>query len=299
VTPSFRRGTLEDSYAVYTVFVRSLDDFRRRMNFQTDQAGDSDIEQWWERRRSLFEHLARTADQFWVAEEAGEPIGYARSIRRDDTRELTEFFVLPAHQSAGVGRELLARAFPADGIGHRAIIATADARAQGRYLRAGVYSHFPIYYFYRKPQVAPAPSDLTIELFARAQPVAAELRAVDSQILGYTRDVDHDWLLRDRVGHLYRREGRVVGYGYAGANNSPFALLDSRDFPAVLADAEAQAAAQGLDEIGFEVPLINTQAVDYLLRRGYRMDSFFAFYMCDARRGKLENYIATSPPFFL
>ena len=41
------------------------------------------------------------------------------------------------------------------------------------------------------------------------------------------------------------------------------------------------------------------QAVDYLLRRGYRLDSFFAFHMCDAPIGKLENYIVTSPPFFM
>jgi hypothetical protein len=35
------------------------------------------------------------------------------------------------------------------------------------------------------------------------------------------------------------------------------------------------------------------------LGRGYRMDSFFAFHMCDAPLGRLENYIVTSPPFFL
>jgi hypothetical protein len=42
---TFRRGTLEDSYAVYTVFVRSLEDFRRRMNLQTDQT-DEDLAPW-------------------------------------------------------------------------------------------------------------------------------------------------------------------------------------------------------------------------------------------------------------
>jgi GNAT superfamily N-acetyltransferase len=143
MAPTFRRGTLADSYAVYTVFVRSIEDFTRRMNMRVDE-DSGPLEVWWERRRPLFEHLASTADQFWIAEEAGEPIGYARSILRDGTRELTEFFVLPASQSAGVGRELLSRAFPAQDARHRSIIATTDARAVGRYLRAGVYSRFPI-----------------------------------------------------------------------------------------------------------------------------------------------------------
>src|SRR5713101_6703593 len=147
MAPTFRRGTLDDSHTVYRIFERSLEDFSRRTNVQADQtAGDPEA---WERRRPLYEHLARTADQFCIAEEAGQPIGYARSILRDGTRELTEFFVLPASQSAGVGRELLARAFPAAGANHRSIIATFDSRALGRYLRAGVYPHFPIYFFRR------------------------------------------------------------------------------------------------------------------------------------------------------
>ncbi len=303
MAPTFRRGTLADSYAVYTIFARSLEDFRRRNNYQVDQADDTDIQVWWARRRSLFEHLARTADQFWIAEEAGAAIGYARSIRREDALELTEFFVLPASQSAGVGRALLARAFPEQGAHHRSIIATTDARAQGRYLRAGVYARFPIYYFgaqnRSKPQAVPEPSDLSIEPFAAAAQLVDELSAIDREILGYARDADHAWLAQTRQGYLYRRGSRVVGYGYAASPNGPFALLDGADYPAVLAHAEALAAARGDEEPGFEVPLINRHAVDYLLRRGYQMDNFFAFYMSDVPLGRLENYIVTSPPFFM
>src|SRR5205807_1174062 len=163
-------------------FARSLEDFRRRNHYQVEQADDTDIQVWWARRQSLFEHLARTADQFWIAEEAGAAIGYARSIRREDSLELTEFFVLPGSQSAEV----------------------MDA-----------------------------------------------LRAIDREILGYTRDADHVWLSQTRRGHLYRRGGRAVGYGYVASPNGPFALLDGADYPAALAQAEALAAARGDDEAGF------------------------------------------------
>lgn len=73
MTPEFRPGTIDDSYPVYTIFERSLKDFSRRSNVQADQtAADPEA---WKHRRPLFEHLARTADQFWIAEEAGRPIG--------------------------------------------------------------------------------------------------------------------------------------------------------------------------------------------------------------------------------
>jgi GNAT superfamily N-acetyltransferase len=50
---------------------------------------------------------------------------------------LTEFFVLPDHQSRGIGRALIERAFPAGRGNVRSIIATSDVRAQARYYAAG------------------------------------------------------------------------------------------------------------------------------------------------------------------
>src|SRR6202011_6158040 len=98
---------------------------------------------------------------------------------------------------------------------------------------------------------------LVAEAFHSADMVLPALRAIDRQVLGHTRDEDHVWLATTRSGYLYRRNGQVVGYGYMGDNNSPFALLDAADYPAVLAHAEAQAAVRGEFETGFEVPLIN------------------------------------------
>jgi hypothetical protein len=81
--------------------------------------------------------------------------------------------------------------------------------------------------------------------------------------------------------------------------SGPFALLHAGDFPAVLAHAESEAAAQGQHEFGLEVPMVNQVAVDYMLARGYRMDAFIALLMNDRPFGKFENYIVTSPPFIL
>jgi hypothetical protein len=117
-------------------------------------------------------------------------------------------------------------------------------------------------------------------------------------VIGYQRSEEHRWLLTDRSGFLYLRHDQPVGYGYSGKRNGPFALLDAQDCPAVLAHAEANAVGRW-EHFGVEVPMINRVAVDYLLKRGFRLDSFVALFMCDEPFGRWENYILTSPPLFV
>jgi hypothetical protein len=105
-------------------------------------------------------------------------------------------------------------------------------------------------------------------------------------------------LAGERDPYLYRRAGRPVGYGYLGPSAGPFALLDDRDFPAVLAHAEAHAAEAG-EEFGVEVPLVNRAAVEHLLDGGFRMDGFFELVLSEAPFGQFDKYVFVSPPFFL
>lgn len=296
----YRRGTLEDSHTVYQIFEAALLDLSQRLNV-TAITGAQDPEvraKLWQRRRPLFEHLGRTAHQFWLAEADGEPVGYARSILRGGVWELTEFFVLPQCQSAGVGRELLRRVLPGEETRHKVIIATTDVRAQARYLKVGVYARFPLCYFSREAEEVQVETDLTFVKTISSPDVLSALRNVDRQIVGHEHDVDHAWLMAQRDGILYVRDGDVVGYGYTGYYNGPFALLDDSDFPAVLAHAERRAAQEGR-KFGVETPLINRAAVNYLLGRGYRLDSFFAFFMSDEPFGRFDHYLFPSPPFFL
>lgn len=298
----FRPGTLADTRAVYDLFEASLLDLSRRLGVMAVTGGDDPavLAQLWDERRPLFEHLARTAEHFWVAEADGQAVGYARTILRGGVRELTEFFVRPGQQSAGVGRALLERVYPADGAArHRVIIATTDERAQARYLKLGVYPRFPIYYFSRTPEPVNVAADLQVEPVTASPETLALLRELDEAVLGHARDLDHVWLLTNRQGFVYRRGGRPAGYGYLGFRSGPFALLEARDFPAVLAHAEAEAARGGRATFGVEVPMTNQAAVEHLLARGFRFDAFFALFMSDVPLGRFENYICTSPPLFV
>lgn len=297
----YRQGTLADSYAVFHLFEETLADLLQGMGF-TEPTSFSDPQQlaaMWKQRRSLYEHLAVHAEQYWVAESAGKVVGFARSILEDGVRELTEFFVQPGIQSSGIGRQLMERAFPADGARLRSIIATPDPRALARYLKTGVYPRFPVAYFGKSPEIIDNATDLDLEPLQYSPQNLARLGNLDQVILSFRRAITHTWLLRNRQGILYHRQGHPVGYGYLGTNNGPFALLDSADFPSVLAHAETQAARRGADHFGVEVPLINREAVDYLLRGGFRMDGFLAQFMSDQPFGNFERYILTSPPFFM
>lgn len=298
---TYRVGIPADSYTIFKIFEDTYADLSRRMGSTapTSAADPEALAHMWQERRSLYQHLAHTAEHFWIAEREGQSIGFARSINRDGVRQLTEYFVLPATQSAGVGRELLERVFPAEDAKFRSIIATTDMAAQARYLKAGVYPRFPIYYFGRKPEDVPVVSDLVFEPLTASPNDLAVLGELDQKVLGYRRDVDHQWLVSDRQGYLYYRDDTPVGYGYTGVRNGPFALFETNDFPAVLAHAESTAAQQGREHFGVEIPMVNQTAVDYLLDHGFRMDSFIAILMTDIPFGKFENYITTSPPFFL
>ena len=146
MTITFRQGTIEDSYAVFQVFVRSIMDYSERMNVMAITGGNDPevLKTMWERRKTMFEFLALTASHYWVAEQDGEIVAYARSMEHGGLIELTEFFVSPLHQSGGLGRQLLADAFPQTDSPLRVIIATLDERALARYLKAGVYARFPL-----------------------------------------------------------------------------------------------------------------------------------------------------------
>lgn len=299
MTVTYRPGTVADSYAVFQIFVKSIMDYGARMNVMAITGGDDPevLASIWQRRRDMFEFLARIASQFWVAEKGGEIIAYARSIEHDGLQELTEFFVSPDHQSAGVGGELLWRAFPDTGARYRTIIATLDERAMYRYMKAGVYGRFPFKYFYRKAEKVEVRTDLVIEPL-NFELHCEEINRLDRLILSHARQRLHEWIASNRQGFVYKRNGEVVGYGYVGSGNGPFAVLEEEDFPAVLAHAENLLAEQGKD-FGVETPLVNAAAVRYFVERRYKIDSFSAILMSNVAFGKFENYLCFSPEFFM
>ena len=165
MTLRYRRGTVNDAYAAFVVMQRSIADFGERHGVAqfTSLNDPAVLAEQWRTGRMRWEHVAGTAEHFWPAERDGRSVGVAQSILRGETRVLSSFFVEPGEQSLGIGRELLARAFPREGGSRRAILASYDPRALARYLKASVYPRFPLWSFSRQAEPVMEPTDLASE----------------------------------------------------------------------------------------------------------------------------------------
>ena len=302
ISPTLRPGTLDDLRSAYDVLTTALADLERRMgrpegdNFWLDPAFIAD---YWQRSRPLFTHLARTAEQYWVAEEDGRIIGFARTTLHDGVRELTEFFVLPAFQGRGVGRDLLARSFPPEGARRRAIIATMDVPALARYLKCGVYPRFPIGYFFRQLQPAAISTDLEVRPATAGADTLTALRIIDRAILGFERDTRPP-VPAARPPGLPLLPGRPACWlrilrQRSSPGRSPCWMrpIFRQSWPA----PETEAAARNEEEFGMNLPLANRVALDYLLGRGYKLDAFMMLFLSDQPFGRFENYILSNPFF--
>jgi len=297
-----RPGTMADNETCAAILVEAINDLGARSG-SVAEGHALELEEQWPRWRPFFEHITRTAAEFWVAEDVdGTPMGYARSIDRDGVFELTEFFVRPGTQSRGVGSDLLSRAFPPGRGDLRLAIATTDIRALARYLRSDVLPRFPVLTFTGESrEVAPVdgldfePLDLERDLGA--------VNAVDDAVLGHRREVDHHWLAEDREGYRYLDGGRMVGYGYVGrperGGGGPFAVLEPADLPAVLLHAEHRRHELGASETEFEVALHNRAAIDHLLGRGFRMDPLATLICSSEPFGHFDRYLFCSPALIL
>src|SRR6266446_8687734 len=145
-------------------------------------------------------------DGLWVAEDAGEIIGFAFSWVCGDLWFLAQLFVSPGHQGRGIGNELLKRTFEhaeKSGATNRALITfTFNTVSQGLYIRNGLFPRFPIYNFrvaredlmgrLQGPQFRPVP-------LAEAASDFRNLAQIDARVLGVSREKHHIYLINDKA----------------------------------------------------------------------------------------------------
>jgi len=281
------------------LFRRSLHDSMQRSGYLPADAPPPDLDALWKRQSSLSAHLTATCAQWWLAEDPdGEPVGYARTIERDSTIELTEFFVAPQSRVSGVGRGLLERAFAVGEGAHRMIIATTDAPAIALYLRFGVSHQTTGIDVTGTPRAIAPPAGYETE-----PATAEEVLAIERELLGHGRAPEVAFMLADRPATLLRRDGRAVAYAFepnAFGHAGPVAALDPADLPAALAVVEHAAHAIGLETLDLTLPLAATTAVDWLLReRRFRVDPFLCLFLADGPWCKLDRYLPFNPCLFL
>jgi GNAT superfamily N-acetyltransferase len=98
-----------------------------------------------------------------VGEVDGRIVGFGGVLRRGEVSHLGDLYVLPEHQSSGVGRMILDRLLPSDT--PRVTFASDDPRALGLYVKQGMRPVCPLIYLTSPPPEASLPrgSEVRVE----------------------------------------------------------------------------------------------------------------------------------------
>jgi GNAT superfamily N-acetyltransferase len=221
---AFRSATPDDLPACAAVWRESINDYLapRNLHLIPDELGPI---------TRLYRHLQATdPSRFVVATRdvkdgaAHERIvGFASAVERERLWLLSMLFVRPGEQGRGLGRALLDRVMPADVTGQ--ILATATDSMQrisnALYASLGIVARMPLFSLVGRPErpgaLEPLPQGVTASPIDPAD--FATIDALDSEVLGFTHRIDHDYLVGEgRQGFLYRSAaGEPLGYGYTSA----------------------------------------------------------------------------------
>ena len=227
----------------------------------------------------IYYHEVETGE-VWIADAAGETVGFAGLIMRSRIGFLSEFFVDPRHQSRGIGRALLTRALSA-GAERYCTLSSTDPRALALYVRAGLYPHWP--HVLLTAVVNPA-QRLPVHgaCVREARPGDQGIVEWDARISGRRRPEDHAFWRSDleAVPVWMQRGGATIGYGYVRlgrrqAGEPPSVVLGPigsqarADATACVAAAVAWGRAHG-EVIHAAVPGIHP-ALPALLEAGFRI----------------------------
>jgi GNAT superfamily N-acetyltransferase len=292
---NIRRGTASDNRAAFDVSMLAMKDLFRRQGYEWKL----EPEAFWKVMEPIVTHLAEHAAQWWIAEDRadGKLIGYARSVERDGLFELSELFVRPDKQSAGLGKLLLEKAFPSGRGEVRAIIATNDVRGLARYYAAGTAARFVLFSLTGQPRDAAAQSHEAVRI---GPAEVGEFAEMEQAVVGYARHADYPWLLRNREIYRYRNAGRTVGFGcFSESGQGPIVALEPNDQPAILRHFETLAHSRGMEDISFQVPSINVVVMNHLLERGYQIDTPPGLLMSSRDFGRFDRFLPFAPAIVL
>ncbi len=280
----------------------------------------------------LYAHLRSTdPNTFLVAERVrgdGERQldGFIAVVRRPPLWYLSMLFVLPEAQSRGLGRRLLDAVWEAPEAGTGAggpepggpvpdtYRATATDSIQpisnALYASLGIVPRVPLFRFVgRAERVSALPSlppDVQIAPFDEigadgdgigSSALAGELNALDHDVLGFERAVDHAYLAREgRRGFLYcDRTGAALGYGYTSEAGrvGPVVVADRELLGPVVAHLVTAIEPRGA--FGIWVPGAAEGAVVPLLHAGFRIDGFPTILCWDRPFADWSRAIPISP----
>src|SRR5436305_1609348 len=204
--------------------------------------------------------LNEDPDGLWVAEDAGQMLGFAFSWVCGDLWFLAELFVAPGHQGLGLGNELLKRTLQhaqKRGAAKKALITfTFNTVSQSLYIRHGLLPRFPIYFFSTEREALIGrlqSSQLSCVPLENIGSHLQSLAQIDAQVLGLSREKHHRFLINSKgmrgVG-LYAGD-ECIGYVYVNSEGhvGPLAVAKPNAMGAAFRTALNLAVESGSSQI--------------------------------------------------
>jgi GNAT superfamily N-acetyltransferase len=251
--------------------------------------------------------LAQDPSGLWVAEDGDTIVGFGFSWMSEKFWCLSQLFVRPEAQAKGIGQALLAKTLmqaERNGAANRALITFASNIAStGLYLKNGLYPREPLYEMAAPARaVAQNLADAGYDITSIAPwPDAGEwIGRIDQELLGFRRDLHHQFLLGGFAARAVRIEHarRAVGYAYISARGhvGPLAIAPDADAKAVVTTALRCALEGGATRVSMLVPGRADVVMQTALAVGFRIEEPLVL-MAWRSFGNWSNYLPRTPGF--
>jgi len=256
--------------------------------------------------------LAQDPSGLWVAEDGDTIVGFGFSWMTEKFWFLSQLFVRPETQAKGIGQALLSETLmqaERNGAANRALITFAyNIASTGLYLQNGLYPREPLYHMAAPAQaVAQHLVDAGYGITPIAPwPGSGEWTAgewigrIDQELLGYRRDLHHQFLLGGFAARAVRIEhaGRAAGYAYISAQGhvGPLAIAPDADAKVVVTTALRCAVEGGARQVSMIVPGRADVVMQTALALGFRIEEPLVL-MAERPFGNWCNYLPRTPGF--
>ncbi len=251
--------------------------------------------------------LAQDPSGLWVAGDGNTIVGFGFSWMSEKFWCLSQLFVSPEAQAKGIGQALLSKTLmqaERNGAANRALITFAsNIVSTGLYLKNGLYPREPLYEMAAPAQaVAQNLVDAGCDITAIAPwPESGEwIGRIDQELLGYRRDLHHQFLLGGFAARAVRIEhaGRAAGYAYISARGhvGPLAIAPDADAKAVVTTALRCALEGGATQVSMLVPGRAEIVMQTALALGFRIEEPLVL-MAWRPFGNWCNYLPRTPGF--
>ncbi len=251
--------------------------------------------------------LAQDPSGLWVAEDGNTIVGFGFSWMSEKFWCLSQLFVSPEAQAKGIGQALLSKTLmqaERNGAANRALITFAsNIVSTGLYLKNGLYPREPLYEMAAPAQaVAQNLVDAGCDITAIAPwPESGEwIGPIDQELLGYRRDLHHQFLLGGFAARAVRIEhaGRTAGYACISAQGhvGPLAIAPDADAKVVVTTALRCALKGGARQVSMIVPGRADVVMRTALVLGFRIEEPLVL-MAWRPFGNWSNYLPRTPGF--